>query len=156
MLIRSVTPFLLAAVVAASSAPAALAEDAAPGHGRGMFLEKIFERLDADGDGIVTRAEAERVGAEMFASLDSDGDGVVSEREFLEPKRSAEAAAHGNRWREHRARRFAAMDQDGDGAITPEEQADFGDRRFAMADANNDGRLTLEEVKALHRKRGQP
>jgi Ca2+-binding EF-hand superfamily protein len=136
---------------------AAMADDqAAPGQGRGMKLEMFFDKLDGDGDGAVSRAEAELAGENIFVALDTDGDGVVSEQEFMTPRHAVDSgAARPERWREHRARRFAAMDRDGDGAVTPEEQADFGDRRFALADADGDGLVTRAELRALLMKRGQ-
>ncbi|MGH6934495.1 MAG: EF-hand domain-containing protein [Dongiaceae bacterium] len=148
----------LAVALMSSSSSIVLADDSiAPGHARGAFMERFFKKVDVNGDGAVSRSEAEQAGDRMFAKLDTDGDGVVSEREFTEFRLDADlGAGKQQRWREHRARRFAAMDRDGDGVITLEEQADFGDRRFALADANGDGLLTLDEIRALHRKRGQP
>jgi Ca2+-binding EF-hand superfamily protein len=147
----------LGAAIVVLMTPAAMADDrAAPGQGRAMYLDRFFDKLDGDGDGAVSRAEAEQAGENIFAMLDTDGDGVVSEQEFLQPRRSADpGAGWAERWREHRARRFAAMDRDGDGVITPEEREDFGDRRFAMADANGDGLVTRAEMRALLRKRGR-
>lgn len=79
-----------------------------------------FAGLDANGDGVVTKAEMsaaieKRMGsappAQMidgqFARMDTDGDGKATAAE-------ADAAA---------AARFTALDTDKNGTLTPEEQA---------------------------------
>jgi Ca2+-binding EF-hand superfamily protein len=52
------------------------------------FTAKMMKRLDADGDGAVTREEMENAGpprrdpAERFQEFDADGDGKLNESEF--------------------------------------------------------------------------
>jgi len=80
-------------------------------------------RADTDGDGRVSRAEAEAAGSkkstEWFDKLDTNKDGYVTQDEI----------SHA------RATRRADM------------QARF-DERFQEADANQDGQLSLDEVQA--------
>ena len=80
-------------------------------------------RADTDGDGRVSRAEAEAAGSkrssEWFEKLDTNKDGYVTRDEISNAK----------------ATRHADM------------KARF-DERFKDADANNDGQLSLDEVQA--------
>lgn len=83
---------------------------------RAEFAEhqgKWFERLDANGDGVLTQAElAERAARreqrrqERFAKADTDQDGQLSRAEFV---------AVGEQW-------FGRLDRNGDGTITPDER----------------------------------
>jgi Ca2+-binding EF-hand superfamily protein len=80
-------------------------------------------RSDTDGDGRVSRAEAEAAGSkrssEWFDKLDLNKDGYVSQDEVDKVKESRRG----------------------------EMKARF-DERFKEADANNDGQLSLDEVQA--------
>lgn len=64
-----------------------------------------FDRLDANGDGIVTQAETDAHQSERFNEKDANGDGMISREEFS-------VRAHD---------RFARSDADGNGEITKEE-----------------------------------
>lgn len=98
--------------------------------------------LDADGDGAITREEADAPRLEHFASIDSDGDGVLTLAEM--------EAAHERRMAERRAERFARMDADGDGTVSLDEfSGPRSDRRFGRADANDDGVISAEEIADL-------
>lgn len=122
----------------AASAPSAAQE----GTGRAAMAGVVFERLDADGDGRVTRGEMTEARRAGFERADRDGDGILS---------AAEIAA-----RQERARRFARMaeagaserlarlDGDGDGALTFEEfDADMP--VFRLIDADGDGAISRAE-----------
>ena len=74
----------------------------------------LFDRLDADADGLLSRDEftadrlravrREAVQAHVFGRLDADGSGGLSREELPDP-----------------SRRLEAMDSDGDGTVTREE-----------------------------------
>lgn len=71
--------------------------------------------MDPDGDGVVTRAEAQQAAAEMFTRLDADKDGKLAPAD--------RAARHA----EMRGKMFAKLDANGDGAISRDEfMADRG------------------------------
>lgn len=144
---------MIAALGAAVTVPMALAaagESAAQSRQGAQFSDRgpgaMFEALDLNGDGQVTRAEADQFRADRFAVLDADGDGSVSEAEFLENARAQTA--------ERAGARFGDLDIDGDGAVsaTEFEQAPRGDM-FARLDQNEDGVITEDE---LSQRRGGP
>jgi EF hand domain-containing protein len=111
----------------------------------------LFEHLDRDGDGQVTRAEAsdrasrwrEQRFESRFARLDRDRDGGLSRWELNLP-----------------ARRFASIDRDGDRRLNRAElqrlaEGADGERdttalrsAFWRRDGNRDGRVTRAEVLA--------
>jgi len=64
-----------------------------------------FDRLDTNGDGVITKAEMESRQTERFNERDTDGDGMISLAEF-------NTGAHA---------RFTRADEDGNGEITKEE-----------------------------------
>lgn len=111
-----------------------------------------FARMDADGDGNMTRDEfrdyvksrrAERKQAK-FQRMDSDGDGSVSQAEYVAYK-TAKAE-----------RRFAYMDKNGDGKVDQGEYASCMKKRghhhkgrlFDKLDANGDDVVTQAESHA--------
>lgn len=108
-----------------------------------------FEKLDSDGDGMITRAEAEANAPRLvnhFDAIDADKDGFLSRDELQ---------AHAKERGEHRLHRadeaFGKADANGDGQLSQEE-VDKGmpmvGRRFSSIDANGDGAVTREEFRA--------
>lgn len=114
-------------------------------------------KLDGDGDGVVTRAEAEAHSTRMFARMDVNGDGKIDQAD-----REA-----------RRTQRFDRMDTNKDGQISREEFANVrrgggdkteakakagnrhhkrghrgGGKMMRMADTNNDGVISQAEFTA--------
>ena len=77
---------------AALSVSAGSHEDGEGGH-HGKFMRKMLDRMDADGDGLVSEAEFVGAHRERFAKMDADGDGQLSHEEM---------AAHHSAKREQR------------------------------------------------------
>jgi len=129
---------MLIAVCLALSAPAALAGERGH-HG--------FDRLDADGDGRITRAEMEERRSRHFERMDADGDGRITVAE-LEASVRQRAARRAQKMMRH-------MDADGDGAVTPGELGRKHGGMFDKADKDNDGAISAAEWKAAgnHMKR---
>jgi Ca2+-binding EF-hand superfamily protein len=129
-------------------------------------VRTMFDRLDANHDGSITKAEAEAAkakggewaerrmhsggaggqmadGGAMFNRLDANHDGSVSRAEF--------DAAHAQR-----QQRIATRDQNADGRPDGGRMGArmggghgmraMGGRMFEMADANHDGRVTIQEA----------
>ena len=145
------------------AAELAVASDA-PTEREGKFAGK-FAKLDADGDGAISKAEiAGHKMAPLFDEIDGDGNGSVSKEEFIAAKK-ARHEGKGKRDHGDPAERAAKMlekhDADKDGTLSKAEVADhrfLGDR-FAEVDTDADGKLTAAELtafKAKHhgRKRG--
>ncbi|MBL8382998.1 MAG: EF-hand domain-containing protein [Burkholderiales bacterium] len=137
----------------ASGAPAAKGE---PGKGgpRGAHLRAA----DKDGDGALSKAEAEAAGmkrlVENFDKLDANKDGKVT-REEMRAARGMHGDHHkgdGKGPRGERGERMKAADKDGDGALSKAEAEAAGMKRlvenFDKLDANKDGKVTREEMRA--------
>ena len=92
-------------------------------------------RADADGDGVVTWAEAQAAATERFQKLDTNRDGVLSGDEM-------KAGPMGGRG-------LGKMDADGDGKITLAQFVERSKARFDRVDANHDGRLDAAELQAV-------
>jgi len=119
-----------------------------------------FRRADADGNGMLSRAEAER-GAPLlgkqFDAIDASRDGQISPEEiraFRRAGRSERRTMGGTRGTEAGARfehYFARADADGDGALSRDEAGTGMPRvakKFGRIDLDGDGRLTREELQA--------
>ncbi len=138
----------LVAVLLASLAPAAT-----PATGVDSRLAAQFRKADADGDGMLSRAEAERAAprwADQFDAIDADRDGRISPEEIRawrsvgKDRRKASASSKFDQL-------FDRADADRDGALSRAE-ARAGLPRVAKTfdriDRNGDGRLTREEMRA--------
>ena len=118
--------------------------------GSGRLMERLLQKLDADGDGALSSAEGEAAAEKMFDRRDADGDGALSEAEFMADKGRGRLSADQQQKRDaFRAKRFAAMDKDGDGKVSAAEYFAAAQLRFTAADGNGDGRVTKDELRSL-------
>ncbi len=102
------------------------------------------QRADADGNGILTRAESDAGATARFAQMDRDGDGRLSGDELGAPGAGRTGGGIAGRIRH--------ADANGDGVVTREEFLTVSARRFARMDANGDGSVDQAERQAM---RGQ-
>lgn len=130
---------------------------------------------DADGDGVLTRAEAQAAATQMFAKMDANGDGQLDATDRA-TKRAERGEKHAEAGEGHRGKRdgmrghrgkrgghgmmmMARADTDGDKAISQAEFQTAALARFDSVDANKDGQVTADERKAhretMRAKRGQ-
>lgn len=92
--------------------------------------ERIFARMDANGDGVIDRADRAARQADRFAKMDLDGDGEVSRAEMqsarearLERRQERREARRNARQASGKTDRFAMLDLDGSGGLSQEEMA---------------------------------
>ncbi|MGB7412084.1 MAG: hypothetical protein WA910_13130 [Sphingopyxis granuli] len=105
---------------------------------------------DADGNGVLTRAEAQAHAAQMFAKLDANGDGKLDAAD-----RAAARAAM-------QAKMFERLDANKDGSISKaewdqraaERQAKRGERKEKRAAAAGEAREGPRAMRGHHGKRG--
>lgn len=122
----------------------------APQNGKGKTPRnpaQIIERLDADGNGTVSAAEAKGPLAKRFDQVDADGDGEITTQELAQSQE-----ARNGKVREG-AQKLKDADTDGNGAISIDEAAEAGLERivehFDKIDNNGDGEISKEEMREL-------
>jgi len=106
---------------------------------RGQALEQ-FMQLDTDGNGSVSRAEAERGRVAMFARLDTNRDGVLSESERASGSGSPQP--------------FARADSNRDGAVSRAEAMAAPYRIFDRLDRNDDNTVSAAELETVRAQMG--
>ena len=114
-----------------------------------------LQPVDANGDGVVTREEAQahpRLAAQ-FDAADTNKDGQLDAAEMTAHREAMRATM-----RTHAEERWKGADQDGDGALSREEATasmpGIG-RQFEKFDTNSDGKIAREEMHSF-RMRDKP
>jgi hypothetical protein len=118
--------------------------------------EKKLDRLDRNDDGRISRSEHADRAERIFAKMDADGNNVVTLAELKEWKDDDHDDKDDVKRKNRHKRAFAsdqsptdkfrALDQNGDGRLTAAEHADACKKRFEKIDKNNDGTLTESEL----------
>lgn len=102
----------------------------------------VLAHLDKDGDGLISRDEAQAAPrlAKHFDEIDANKDGFLSKDELAAARTKLRDTI------------FARIDTDADGRISRDEAARFPRlaRHFDQIDANKDGYLTKDELRAAH------
>ncbi|GGD06550.1 hypothetical protein GCM10011342_14280 [Aquisalinus flavus] len=121
----------------------------------------MFERVDTNGDGVITPAERDAAKLAMFIELDADGNGYVTEEEMKAAQearrtgmkeRMAERIAErragaGNEARD-RGNPVDRLDTDGDGVISQAEFLAHEPEHLDKVDTDGDGNITRAEADA--------
>lgn len=112
--------------------------------GRGMDInfEDLFEDLDTNSDGQITKTELQAMGAARFDAADADGNGVLSAEEMI--------ARAQTRVSERVMGMIERFDKDGDGALSRDEmpKANRGgraERMFDHFDEDGSGGISEQE-----------
>lgn len=122
--------------------------DSKPHHrGDGKLAEKIFDKLDADNDGNLSREEVTKARQNRMKGIDKDKDGYIS-ADDLAAHKAERSAKH----QERRHARFVEhFDKNDDGRVSVEELQSYESGRFARADTDNDGKISREEWQAARK-----
>ncbi|MFT3914166.1 MAG: EF-hand domain-containing protein [Anaeromyxobacteraceae bacterium] len=144
-----VRPVLVPLALALLAGRPALAAD--PPDSGGKVHGSMLDRMDANGDGKVTRAEHAAAAKAMFEAMDADKDGKVTaaEMEAGHAKATGQKAAKGEL---SAAEKLKTVDANGDGVLTAEEHAAASERMFDAMDTDHDGSLSKAELSAGHEK----
>jgi len=98
----------------------------------------MLQAADTNGDGAITRAEAQIARGAMFNRLDVDHDGDLSEAERTNANRQGGQARRG----------LEGADANNDGRISRAEMMNQPYRGFDRLDRNNDDVVSAEELEA--------
>ncbi len=122
-------------------------------------FEAEFKKADTDGDGALSKAEAEKAMPRLardFAAIDVNKDGKVTQDEIRTYMQTRMAAHHGGKGGEQGKprfdERFKKADTDGDGALSKAEAEKSMPRLardFDAIDANKDGKVTQDELRSF-------
>ncbi|MCC2975790.1 EF-hand domain-containing protein [Sphingomonas sp. PL-96] len=166
--------FMIAAALGATllggAAQATLPQDAAQRRAGPMAM------VDADKDGVVTRAEALAAADRHFAQMDRNGDGKLTGEELRRPGHRGhhrpgadgkapppgavtplqtdrdgriDKPARGAGPKHSRGHMLARLDTNRDGSVSREEFRTEATQRFDRVDANRDGRIDATEQAAM-------
>jgi Ca2+-binding EF-hand superfamily protein len=131
----------------------------------GPHMERMIAEMDTNGDGSVTKAEAQAFRDAKFADADTNGDGAITPKEMATAARlmkfkMLDKNGDGTVTQEefltsdmgpHRGgKRFWRMDKDGSGRIEAAEMAEMSDHMFERMDRDNDGTISVEELQPMH------
>ena len=138
--------------------PASPMPPAAAPAGKAAKAGKPMSKLDANGDGSVSREEAQSHSklAGQFDSLDTDKDGRLSTTE-MQAHKDQHVGKRGKMDKAGKHGKAAEMDTNGDQLISREEAAKNPKmaRHFDLADTNKDGQLSTDEIAAARQSRGK-
>lgn len=103
---------------------------AAPAQDLGFVMGAVFDRLDSNGDGILSKGEVTSAREQMFDRIDTDRDGIITLAEIEAAKAKAQ---------ERQLRRLARI------AALRAEASRTPSERFAALDQNHDGKVSRQE-----------
>ena len=114
--------------------------------GRRFDPEMMFERMDGNGDGQITRDEWPEQAPPMLERMDSDGDGVIT-REEISNFRPGGGRGQGGRGQPMNLERmFERFDANGDGKITEDELPEDAPPLIQRLDRDGDGAVSRDEI----------
>lgn len=115
---------------------------------RGEALERIFARLDQDGDGKILVKDLPPMLRQSLAKLDKDSDGQLDKDEMKKAP-MGEILKDAGRSFEKLRQQFQDLDQDGDGKVALDQFPEDTRARLKRLDRNKDGSIDRKELQEL-------
>ena len=151
MLARSLKHSLVscAYVLLLGAGSAVMADDmvsfATGGYARALRTAEMMNRIDIDGDHMVSKAEWDAYQAKLFQMMDADKSGVLDHGEFMEAKRDdvVSFATGGYASALRSKEMLARIDSNNDGTVTRAEFSAFQDKVFDSMDTSR--RLIVDQ-----------
>merc|ERR1712126_786122 len=103
--------------------------------------KKAFDKMDLNGDGMLTLDELQKFLTKMFYAADVNKNGEIDWEEYIQIH---SVFGSGLKKKQLEAR-FNYLDLDGNKKITLSELIEVAKRDFAQGDLNRDGKITLDE-----------
>jgi Ca2+-binding EF-hand superfamily protein len=116
-------------------------------HAQARDGSRAFKHLDANGDGVITKAELGASREKTFDRLDANHDGMISAEERDSARKRAERFRKHERTHDQEA--LAKADANGDGNLSRDEFMNAPQPIMEKADANHDGEVTRDEFDAF-------
>lgn len=132
--------------VAAFSTPASAAAFGSAGFQRELHTMGMMKMLDANGDHMVSKAEATEYYGALFDTLDTNHDGAIDAKEWVgtKGKQDISIATGGYSTQLRTMKMMGAMDTDGDHKVTKEEFITFQESTFSAMDSKGDGMVDAQ------------
>lgn len=122
--------------------------------------DEKMDRLDRNNDGRISRAEHSARAERIFGKIDKDGDGKLTLAELKDWKDhddkdvgpNLKGSKRKNRLErdfddgQTAAEKFKALDENGDDRVTKSEHAKMAKQKFDSMDKNNDGEISESEL----------
>ncbi|MGB4812747.1 MAG: EF-hand domain-containing protein [Methylophilaceae bacterium] len=117
------------------------------GYARELHQMGMMKMLDADGNHMVSKAEADSYYGELFDALDTNHDGSLDAKEWVGTKGHTKVSlTTGGYNRELRnMKMMKMMDTDGDHNVTKDEFLKYNESIFTAMDKNSDEQLDPQE-----------
>lgn len=141
------TGLLLSAITISLPAFAADAMVGTGGYARQLQKMEMMKMLDADGNHMVTAAEADTYYNSVFDALNKDADDSLDAKEWAGPTKNSKLdLTTGGYARELRSMKMMRlMDADGDHLVTRAEFLAYNKNVFGMQDKSADGQIDAQE-----------
>ena len=144
----------LSALAILAFATVALAQQ---GMGQGWNAQNSpFNAIDADGNGLLSKAEIGAWTEGVFSAMDADSNGSLTMEEYMAVRMGPGAdgqgrnAARQNQMQAAKADRFAAMDGNGDSRVSQGEFTGHSAALFDQADTGKTGEINRMQWMAVH------
>lgn len=117
------------------------------GYARELHKMDMMKMLDADGNHMVSKAEADSFYSSLFDTLDTDKDGSIDAKEWVGTKGNQSISlATGGFSRELRTMAMMKLvDTDNDHTVSKDEFLKLNETQFTAMDTSGDGQLDPQE-----------